>query len=279
LSSGDVWRPTASLRALAERSDFLARIRSFFGERGVLEVQTPVLMRDSVTEPMIDSIAVPGYGYLQTSPEYGMKRLLAAGAPGLYQMGAVFRDGERGRWHNPEFTLLEWYRPGFDEGAMMREIGELVDWLLGPANYRSIPWQHLVAGGFEGDVADLAYAQACEKLPGRCFVTHFPRAQAALARLHPDGLTAARFELIVDGVEVANGYHEAGDASELRARFEADNVRRMELGKPGIAIDEAFLAAVAHGIPACAGVAMGIDRLLMLKLGAQHIREVLTFPL
>ena len=277
-SSPTFWRPTADVAALVARGQLLGDIREFFRRRHVLEVQTPILMPDTVTEPMIDSIAVAGEGWLQTSPEYAMKRLLAAGAPAIYQLGPVFRAGERGRWHNPEFTLLEWYRPGFDDCQLMEELASLVNTLLGPASYRQVTHGDLVPARLSGDAADLAYAQACSALHGRCFVTHFPRSQASLARLHSDGKTAARFELIVAGVEIANGYFENCDAAQLQERFAADNTRRRELGKTGIDLDAAFLAANAHGIPSCAGVAVGVDRLLMLQRGARHIHEVLTFP-
>ncbi len=272
------WRPTAEVAALVARGQLLADIREFFRRCQVLEVQTPILMPHTVTEPMIDSIPVVGGGWLQTSPEYAMKRLLAAGAPAIYQLGPVFRAGERGRWHNPEFTMLEWYRPGFDDHQLMQELASLVDTLLGPAPYRYVRHGDLVPAELSGDAADLAYAQACAALDGRCFVTHFPRSQASLARLHEDGTTAARFELIVAGVEIANGYFENGDAVLLQQRFTADNRRRQELGKIEHGLDPAFLAANAHGIPLCAGVAVGVDRLLMLRLGAGHIHEVLTFP-
>lgn len=271
------WRPGIRPEALAQRSAFLASIRGFFQSRGVIEVQTPVLMACTVTEPMIDSIEVPGYGWLQVSPEYAMKRLLAAGAPAIYQLGPVFRDAERGRWHNPEFTLLEWYRPGFDDRALMAELAELVDVLLGPASSRAVRYRDLVPAALHGDDADLAYAEACAALSGRCFVTHFPKAQASLARLHADGDTAARFELIIDGVEVANGYHEAGDATELRNRFLADNERRRSLGKDERELDESFLAAVHSGLPDVSGVAVGVDRLFMLHTGMSHIEQALTF--
>lgn len=277
-SSPPSWRPNADVAALIARGQLLADIREFFRRLDVLEVQTPVLMPDTVSEPMIDSIAVLGGGWLQTSPEYAMKRLLAAGAPAIYQLGPVFRAGERGRWHNPEFTLLEWYRPGFDDQQLMQELASLVDTLLGAAPYQQVRYGDLVARDLSGDAADLAYAQACAARPGRCFVTHFPRSQASLARLHADGETAARFELIVAGVEIANGYHENGDATQLRGRFTADNARRRGLGKTAINLDEAFLSANAHGIPSCAGVAVGVDRLLMLQQGARHIHEVLAFP-
>jgi elongation factor P--(R)-beta-lysine ligase len=274
---GADWRPSLQLAVLAERSAFLGRIRDFFRTRNVLEVQTPVLMPGTVTEPMIDSIAVPGYGYLQVSPEYAMKRLLAAGAPAIYQLGPAFRDGERGRWHNPEFTLLEWYRPGFDDVALMAEVADLVNLLLGGGDFRAVRYGDLVNAAVTGDAADLAYAEACAELGGRVFVTHFLASQAALARLHDDGETAARFELIVNGVEVANGYLEAGNVVDLRARFMADNQRRRVLGKVQLPPDEQFLSAMTEGLPLVSGVAMGVDRLFMLHLGATHMDEVLTF--
>ncbi len=259
------------------RSHLLATIRRFFEQRGVIEVQTPVLMPFTVTEPMIDSIEVPGYGWLQVSPEYPMKRLLAAGAGAIYQLGPVFRDGERGRWHNPEFTLLEWYRPGFDDVALMNEVAALVNDVLGYSTYDYRRYHTLVPSRLEGDDADLAYAEACAALSGRVFVTHFPKAQASLAQLHPDGQGAARFELIVDGVEIANGYFENGDVSELKNRFEADNQRRRALGKKESALDDAFLAAMHAGLPVVSGVALGVDRLFMLKHGITHMDQALTF--
>jgi lysyl-tRNA synthetase class 2 len=271
------WRPGITAGALVERSRLLTAIRRFFESRGVIEVQTPVLMPCTVTEPMIDSIEVPGYGWLQVSPEYAMKRLLAAGAGAIYQLGPVFRDAERGRWHNPEFTLLEWYRPGFDDRDLMAELADLINALLGVADYRDLPYGALVPANLEGDAADLAYAQACARLSGRVFVTHFPKAQASLARLHADGETAARFELIIEGVEIANGYYEAGNADELLLRFEADNRRRAALGKPAQEIDESFLSAMSVGLPRVSGVAVGVDRLFMLKHGLSHMDEALTF--
>ena len=261
---------------IAERAELLALVRSFLAERGVLEVQSPVLGAATVTEPELDSIRVPGHGYLQTSPEYFLKRLLADGAPDVYQLGPVFRDGERGRLHNPEFTMLEWYRLGWDDEALMREVAELASLALGPAPVSSVRYSDLVDPE-PGQPLDLAYALACERLSGRWFVTHFPADQAALARLHDERTTAARFELIVDGVELANGYHEANDAGELRGRFEADNRRRAELGKPLVPLDEPFLEAMSRGLPDCSGVSVGFDRLLMLRLGADSLDAVMPF--
>ena len=257
------------------RAEVLATIRGFFAERGVTEVATPVLAPATVTDPHIASIEVPGYGYLQTSPEYQMKRLLAAGAGDIYQLGPVFRAEERGRLHNPEFFMLEWYRLGWDDRQLMDEVAALVSRVLGDAECTSQRFSDLVPAAAEDE--DLAYAEACERLSGRCFVTHFPLVQAALARAHADGDTAARFELIVDGVEIANGYHELGDATELAERFAEDNRQRRALDRPEMVVDQAFLDAMAQGMPECAGVALGVDRLVMLKAGATSLDEIIPF--
>ncbi len=277
------WQPTCSLAALKARSDMLWRIRAFFAERRVLEVQTPVLGECTVTDPHIDSLRLDDGRFLQTSPEFYLKRLLAAGAPAHYQIGPAFRSGESGRQHRPEFMLLEWYRPGFDDDALMDEVSALIDAVLGPANaddYARLPWKSLtgVLTG-EPEEMDIRYAEAVRKLPpGRCFVVDFPPSEAALARLRQDGEPrAARFELIVDGIEIANGYHELTDAEELRARMAKDNQRRAAMGKAQVAPDERLLAAMAAGLPDCAGVAVGLDRLLMLALQASNIAEVMTF--
>lgn len=288
------------MATLRERGRLLAEIRGFFAARKVLEVQTPALGRRTVLDPALDSIATRDGRYLQTSPEYHMKRLLAAGAPSIYQIGPAFRDGEAGRWHNPEFTILEWYRVGFDAPALMAEVAALVDSLLGRTAYRSVACADLVREQFGVDIddngallelgrtlglaepafdeaLDLALADALSSCAeSRVFVTGFPAPLAALARIGDDG-RAQRFELIVDGVEVANGYHELTDAAELAVRMENDLARRRVLGKTEPAPDEALLAAHGHGLPDCAGVAMGLDRLLMLRLGAQSLAEVMAF--
>ena len=233
---------------------------------------TPLLAPCTVTDPFIDSFEVVGGGYLQTSPEYAMKRLLADGAPDIYQLAPAFRAEERGRLHRPEFLLLEWYRLGYDDRRLMAEVAELVDLVLqAPAEYSFHRYADIVPMSAE---PHLAYAEACERLPGRAFVTHFPASEAALARLHDDG-TAARFELIVDGIEIANGYYELTDAAALRNRFVADNAERRQLGKPEVALDEAMLAATARGLPDCAGVALGIDRLAMIRQGAASLDALL----
>ena len=271
------WRLSARIEHLKQRAELLAQARAFFAERNVIEVQTPVLAKHTVTEPDVQSIEVPGYGYLQTSPEYQMKRLLAAGMPSCYQLGPAFRHGEQGRLHNPEFTMLEWYRLGFDHNQLMYEVADMVDALLGPKPYQRLTYEDVV-GKSEGrtrDALDLAFADACERLtPGRFFITDYPADQAALARINPDGQTAARFELVIDGVEIANGYWELLDVEEHRQRFKTDGEIRQQRGLPAMAVDEAFIAALQHGLPACAGVAMGFDRLGMWGIGAKALSDV-----
>ena len=300
LAAAPDWRPSCSVSTLRQRGALLAEVRAFFAAREVLEVQTPVVGRRTVLDPALDSIATREGRFLQTSPEYHMKRLLAAGAPSIYQIAPAFRDGEAGRRHNPEFTMLEWYRVGFDAPALMAEVAALVDRLLGDAPYDSVACADLLRERFDIDIddpatllelgrrlglaepaldeaLDLALAEALSAGgERRVFVTGFPAALAALARIGADGC-ADRFELIVDGVEVANGYHELADAAELAARMEADAERRRALGKDEIAPDEALLAAHQQGLPDCAGVAMGLDRLLMLKLGTPRLADVMAF--
>ena len=274
------WRPSASIEHLKQRAELLAQARAFFAERNVIEVQTPVLAKHSVTEPDVQSIEVPGYGYLQTSPEYQMKCLLAAGMPSCYQLGPAFRHGEQGMLHNPEFTMLEWYRLGFDHNQLMYEVADLVDVLLGPKPYQRLTYEDVVgkSKGRRRDALDLAFAKACERLtPGRFFVTDYPADQAALARINPDGQTAARFELVIDGIEIANGYWELLNADEHRQRFKTDSEIRQQRGLPAMALDEAFLAALEHGLPECAGVALGFDRLVMLGVGAKALSHVTAF--
>ncbi|MEE4360287.1 MAG: EF-P lysine aminoacylase EpmA [Pseudomonadales bacterium] len=306
------WRPGTTRARLAERAALLARVRHFFAARGVLEVDTPILARTTVTEPAIASVRADG-GYLQTSPEYFMKRLLAAGSGPIFQIAHAFRAGEQGRLHNPEFLMLEWYRPGFDDQALMDELEALLAPVLKGFPAARVPFQELVgrwagidvhtadvarlaaaiearwrALGREGDpraitdgdriaLLDLAYAEALAEVPGAVFVTHFPIAMAALARAHADGRTAARFELVVDGIELANGFHELVDAAEQRRRFEQDQSRRRAQGLPVPEVDEALLAALSTGLPDCAGVALGLDRVLLLACGAEDLDAVLPF--
>jgi lysyl-tRNA synthetase class 2 len=290
VTPGEDWRPSCSLAALEARAALLGDVREFFRRRGVLEAQTAVLGQATVTEPAVESLGVPGLGYLQTSPEYQLKRLLAAGAPSLYQLGPVFRAGEAGRRHNPEFTMLEWYRLGFDDAALMAEVAELVDLALGPAPVQRVRYHDVVAlapaaldrGGLsDREALDLAFSAGLERLGGgRFFVVDYPADQAALARLRPgDPAVAARFELVVDGLELANGYWELADADALEARFHRDLEIRRRQGQALPGIDGKLLAAVRTGLPDCAGVALGFDRLLMQKLGAASLAEVMPFPI
>ena len=280
LTETAAWRPTCSLAALRARAAILADIRTFFAERGVIEVQTPTLGLTSTTEPQIDPLRTADGAFLQTSPEHYMKRLLAAGAPSIFQLGPAYRAGEVGRLHREEFSMLEWYRLGFDDAALMDEVAALVDRILGVEVCRRIRYKSLV-GARIGEPAelDLRFANAVERLgKGRWFVTDYPAEQAALARLRDgDEASAARFELIVDGVELANGYHELADPVELRQRMARDNAARAAAGLESMAADERLLAAMAQGLPDCAGVALGVDRLVMLAVGAASLAEVMPF--
>lgn len=274
------WQPSADHAALLARAQMFSAIRDFFAERNVLEVHVPLLASHTVTDPDVESIAVPGYGFLQTSPEYYLKRLLAHGLSGCYQLAPAFRHDEQGRLHNPEFYLLEWYQLGYDAKRLMSEVAALCDLILGPAEYQQVQYAQLVPDlNAPRDELDLAFALACESLkPGRFFIVDYPAEQAALARLNPqDPSVADRFELVVDGVELANGYYELTDPDEHRRRFEQDNQIRKARGLEPRQLDETFLAALHAGLPDCAGVALGVDRLLMHKLGAKSLDAVITF--
>ena len=292
------WQPSCSLAVLRERALMLKDIREFFAARNVLEVETPVLGRRTTTDPAIDSIAA-AQRFLQTSPEHHMKRLLAAGAPSIYRLGPVFRAGEAGRWHNAEFTMLEWYRLEFDAAELMREVAALVSVLLGSAEYRYQTCAEVLVARFgaaaataagaeaqaqalgldadgQDDATDLLLAEALSAQPGRCFVTEFPAEKAALAALNDNG-TAARFELIVNGIEVANGYLELRDPDELARRMAQDNTQRARRAMPAVAPDETLVAAHQHGLPPCAGVAVGVDRLFALQQGLSSVAEAMAF--
>lgn len=313
------WQPTASLSALEARAAMYQSIRDFFATRQVLEVDTPLLSAFGVTDLHLDNIeATVGIGahaqtaYLQTSPEYAMKRLLAQHGKAIYQLGKAFRQDEHGRYHNPEFTLLEWYRPGFTQQALMDEVDALVQTLLGTTPAERITYQQLFQTRLGIDplhttaeqllqaatqhgldvsaaVRALPVDELLQLVMSHCieptlgvtapvFIYHYPRSQAALARLAPDNpLVADRFELYFRGVELANGFHELSDANEQAQRFQHEAELRDQHGRPARAADSRLLAALAHGIPDCAGVALGIDRLLMLKLNAQRIDQVISF--
>jgi len=311
------WRPTASLEALRIRAALLARTREFFARRAVLEVETPIMSAAAVSDPQIESLVthVAGMGtfYLNTSPEYPMKRLLAAGCGDIYQICRVFRDEERGRWHNPEFTLIEWYRLGFDDAALMSEVESLIGELLAPyrriepaerLSYAAAIQRHAGVDPHNAGEEELAAAAArhgidCDADLDRdgkldllmglvvgprlgaerpCFICDYPASQAALARLKP-GLpaVAARFELYVEGIELANGFHELVDAAEQRRRFEQDLSLRRTRTRVTPPVDERLLAALAAGMPDCAGVAVGFDRLVAIALGAPRLAQAMAF--
>jgi len=302
---------------LQHRAALLASARNFFMDRGVLEVDTPVVVNAPVTDIHIHSARVEFADdqrpfFLHTSPEYAMKRLLAAGSGDIYQICHVVRGLERGRQHNAEFTLIEWYRVGFSLDQLMSEVDTLVRHLLGDVaftmsserlTYREAFLRELHLDPFTASLAELAEAarsigfadgaqrdELLELLMGALvgprlgrnaltFVHGYPASQAALARLSPDDpRSALRFELYCKGVELANGFQELASATEQRARFERDNEERQRLGLPSYEIDGRLLAALEAELPECAGVALGFDRTLMLAAAADHIDQVLTFP-
>lgn len=310
------WRPTATLAALRLRSTVLDEIRGYFAHAQVLEVDTPLLYRFATTDPALASFTVAGTArgrrYLQTSPEHAMKRLLAAGSGDIFQICHAFRREEaEGRLHRDEFTLLEWYRLGFDHHALMDDVARLVGRVL-PLRplerhrYAALWQAHLALDPHLATTAALAKCAAAAGAalappdaadrallldflfsrviagrlgPGRAgFVYDFPLEQAAYAALRPGPPPVAeRFELIIDGIEIANGWRELTAADLQRARHEQDNLRRAARGLPRLALDGSLLAALAAGLPACAGVALGFDRLLMCCAGARDIAEVLSF--
>lgn len=314
------WQPSASIENLNARAKIIKAIREFFYQRNVMEVETPSLSQASVTDIHLVSFSTqfvgPGFAkglplYLQTSPEFSMKRLLAAGSGAIFQLAKAFRNEEAGRHHNPEFTMLEWYRPHFNAAQLMDEIDDLMMSLLGCGTAERITYQdaflkHLSCDpltasieelsalaaeqGFEHIAAQendkdtllqLLFCMCIEPKIGQqtpCFVYHFPASQAALAKLNSaDSRVAERFELYFKGMELANGFDELTEGSEQRQRFVDDNQKRTSQGLPEVAIDERFLAALDNGLPQCSGVALGVDRLIMLALGAERISEVLAF--
>jgi len=313
----------SGLRAmLTFRAGALDRIRQFFAARGVIEVETPALSAGAATDPNLASIsaevlALGGRHYLQTSPEHAMKQLLAEGSGDIFQIARVFRDGELGRWHQPEFSLLEWYRVGFDEFALMDEVFELLRAVLEPApaalERRNLSYKDAFLAAVDVDPLDLdVYARqhlrrALEDrgidVPAKIepdalldlalgsvvttswpvgtavFLYDYPASQAALATIKPtDPPVAARFEVFVNGIELGNGFRELTDATEQRRRFESDLAVRRQAQAPEPPIDLEFLAALEKGLPDCAGVAIGLDRLLAVALGADSVAEVVSLP-
>lgn len=314
------WRPSASMEALRKRASVIQTIRQFFAERDVLEVDTPALSHATVTDQHLHSFntefnnplaSLSSTLYLQTSPEFAMKRLLSAGSGPIYQICKSFRNEESGRFHNPEFTMLEWYRPGFDHLALMHEINQLIQLILGCEPAQTLTYQQAFSDCLDCDplsanlqdlkllanqygyaeiatnetdkdtLLNLLFSQHVEPLIGQtqpCFVTDFPASQAALAQIDPtDSRVAQRFELYFKGLELANGFHELTNGQEQLARFQQDNTKRQAAGLQAMPIDAHFIAALESGLPKCAGVALGVDRLLMLVMGCTHISQVLAF--
>lgn len=308
------WQPTATRETLKSRAELLSSVRQFFLAAGVMEVDVPVLSETGVTDLNIDCIQAEVFGktqYLQSSPEYYMKRLLASDLGSIYYLGKAFRNSEFGRRHQPEFTVLEWYRPGWDEYQLINEVTELLQHLgLGAGSPKIIRYEELfeqivglnphqtslldiqvfasdLAGNdFSGEsrstCLDLIFSIAVEpKLAeGLVFVHDYPACQSALAQLGQDidgNTIARRFEAYLNGMELANGYYELVDAVELKSRFDADRALRKAAGKPSMTEDQALLAAMKSGLPPCAGVALGVDRLLMQLLNIDDISRVLAF--
>ena len=318
----ETWQPSASIENLRLRAEVLNQIRYFFTERQVLEVDTPILGRGGSTDPYLDSMQSQCQGgglieplslYLQTSPEFHMKRLLAAGSGAIWQLARSFRNGEFSERHNPEFAMLEWYRPGFDLEDLMLEVQALLVMVIGDLPFEKISYRelfqcHLNLDPFQTnllmlqekaeretgiDGKELDRDTCCDLLLSHCiephlgedrftFVFDYPASQAALAKVHQDEFgerVAARFECYHQGIELANGYHELTDGEEQARRFTQDNQSRADLGKDEVTPDHHLVAALKSGMPECAGVALGFDRMLMLKAKAKRLSDVISFAI
>lgn len=313
------WQPSAPIENLRKRAVILTEIRRFFADRHVLEVETPAMSQASVTDvhlfsfqtQLISSGAAVGRTlYMMTSPEYHMKRLLAAGSGSIYQLGRSFRNEESGRLHNPEFTMLEWYRLDYDMMQLINEVDELLQRILDcdvaeKLSYQQVFRDYLAIDPLVANIQQLREAAAklnlndadkeedpdtllqflfvegIEPLIGRdkpVVIYHYPASQAALAKINDkDCRIAERFEFYFKGIELANGFHELTNFTEQRQRFEQDNRRRVARSLTESLIDENFIAALQYGLPACSGVALGVDRLVMLALKATKLSEVMAF--
>lgn len=322
--------PTASLECLQQRASILKKIRAFFDQRHFIEVETPLLSHDIVVDRYIQPISVSakevmGDGvsvheedprlWLQTSPEFGMKRLMAAGAKAIYQISKAFRSGERGRLHNPEFTMLEWYRVGDDLQKGMGLLSHFVTDVLHRKTVQRMTYQQV----FEQAVGIDPHSVSMDRLCNICrehgieteafqsekhnrdfwlnlILTHviektlgvdkptivydWPASQSALAIVRPQETPVAeRFELYVNGIEIANGYHELTDPDELSHRNCINNQLRIKDGNRVLPEESKLIEAMQHGLPSCAGVALGVDRLVMLATGKTTINDVISFPI
>ncbi|MEY4475987.1 MAG: hypothetical protein RL248_1754 [Pseudomonadota bacterium] len=315
------WQPSAPMANLLKRAAIMAEIRRFFADRGVLEVETPTMSQATVTDvhliPFQTRFVGPGAAggltlYMMTSPEYHMKRLLVAGSGSIYQLGRSFRNEEAGSHHNPEFTMLEWYRPHYDMYRLMNEVDDLLQQILDCNSAETLSYQQAFVRYLDIDplsadkaqlreaatrldlsnIADteedrdtllqLLFTVGVEPHIGRdkpTFVYHFPASQAALAKISTeDHRVAERFEVYFKGIELANGFHELTDADEQLKRFEQDNRSRARRGLPQNPIDMNLIAALKERLPDCSGVALGVDRLVMLALGAERLDDVIAFP-
>ena len=314
------WQPSASIKNLLTRAKLIEEIRRFFTDRGLLEVETPVLSEFGVTDVHLATFStefISPFGeqsktlWLSTSPEYHMKRLLAAGSGPIFQIGKVFRNEEAGNRHNPEFTMLEWYRPHFDMYRLINEVDDLLQQILEcpPAESMSYQFafqQYVGLDPLSADLSELAEKAKKHQLIGAenenrdtllqflfstvvepqigqeapVGVYHFPASQAALAQISSEDLRVAeRFEFYYKGLELANGFHELSDAREQLRRFQQDNLQREKMGLPARAIDTRLLAALQAGIPNCSGVALGVDRVLMIAMGTESIKDVISFAI
>lgn len=322
------WRPYADNNLIKLRAEVFAKVRQFMSERNIMEVETPVLSHATVTEFHLDSFYstysspqlntteqnIPEQNtsetlYLQTSPEYAMKRLLASGMGAIYQISKVFRNEEQGKRHNPEFTMLEWYQPGHDHHQLMGELESFLS-LFAMSDCEKISYDNVFARQTGLDphtcdtdelvrlaeeyglsssseersvLLDFIFSHKIVSTLGNTkplFVYDYPACQSALAKLGDKSpKIAERFELFINGMEIANGFHELTDADEQLDRFEEDLLLRKKAKRPDIPLDHLFLDAMKYGLPSCAGIAVGIDRLLMAITGIDDIREVLTFPI
>ncbi len=312
------WQPTTSREVLIARAEMLSKIRDFFKSKKVIEVDTPALSQGTVTDVYLESMTSCCNSvedgsrtlYLQTSPEFAMKRLIAAGSGCIYQICRAFRDDESGRVHNPEFLLLEWYRMEYDHFQLMSEMDELLGLVLGTKKAHKVSYQqlfmdylqfdpltastddiqHLVLKKINGlklddrdQMLQVLFSSLIEPSIAKnrpLMVFDYPASQSALARLSTsDQRVAERFEVYYRGVELANGFHELTHEGEQRQRFLNDNLQRKATGKEEKPLDERFLSAIGSGLPDCSGVALGLDRLLMLLLQKESIVEVMPFPI
>jgi lysyl-tRNA synthetase class 2 len=325
-----LWKPTASLDALRQRAAIVRSIRQFFHTRNILEVETPSLSANTITDPYLSAMSThhtePGASvskklYLQTSPEYAMKRLLAAGSGDIFQICKSYRDDEVGRLHNPEFTMLEWYRVNFDMQALIDEVAALLVTVLPSTAVEQFSYCELFERFTDFDPITISlhelraycnvngladYVKSLEKnidenyhssvlkdsllqvifnqqiepkigISKPVVVTHFPASQASLATLSACGKTANRFEVYYRGIELANGFNELTQANEQLSRFQQDNLARVSLGMATKPIDDNFIEALRYGLPECSGVALGIDRLVMLASDKTSIKDVISF--